>query len=261
MESSKLASEVLAKFPEFISTARELLNELAGSVRFEDALDHPDFKTVGEVLDKDALKTAYMAYDSLYEEHVNAMCESIKDYPVKDKIKKLSESLRESKSSLSNQRQKLGELIALVSAQFSYLTATSEGVPDLKRTSVRQPFATQILGILCLLGVGSTKLADRLIQIGTREGKSVALGMTSVLLSLLDFSVDVICYNRYLSERDYAEFKNLFEDLSVGDKIKYYAVRGFCRPSSTDAVREVRFQSPPQCHLLLHWHSTRPWDL
>ena len=80
------------------------------------------------------------------------------------------------------------------------------------------------MGIFSLLGVGSTKLADRLIQIGTREGKSVALGMTSVLLSLLDFSVDVVCYNRYLSERDYAEFKNLFEDLSVGDKIKYYDI-------------------------------------
>ena len=227
MESSKLASEVLAKFPEFVSIARELLNELAGSVTFDDALDHPDFKTIGETLDKDCLRNVYKAYDSMYEKYVNAMCDSIQNYPVsnvKKQIKTLSKSLKDSRTSLSKQGQKLGELIALVSAQFSYLTATSEGASDLKRKSVRQPYATQILGILCLLGVGSPNLADRLVQIGTGEGKSVALGMTSVLLSLLGFSVDVVCYSRYLSERDYAEFKNLFQDLGVLDMISYYDI-------------------------------------
>ena len=227
MESSKSASEVLAKFPEFVSIARELLNQLASDVTFDDALDHPDFKTFGETLDKDCLRKVYEAYDSLYETYVNAMCDSIQSYDVskvKDEIKTLSKSLKASRTSLSKQGQKLGEMIALVSAHFSYLTATSEGVSDLKRKSVRQPFATQILGILCLLGGGSQNLADRLIQIGTGEGKSVALGMTSVLLSLLGYSVDVVCYSRYLSERDYAEFKKLFEDLGVLDMISYYDI-------------------------------------
>jgi hypothetical protein len=40
-------------------------------------------------------------------------------------------------------------------------------------------------------------LNNHLIQIGTGEGKSVALGITAVIFSLLGFSVDVVCYSRY----------------------------------------------------------------
>jgi preprotein translocase subunit SecA len=41
-----------------------------------------------------------------------------------------------------------------------------------------------------------------LIQINTGEGKSVVLGITALIFSLLGFYVDVICYSKYLSKRD-----------------------------------------------------------
>jgi len=40
-------------------------------------------------------------------------------------------------------------------------------------------------------------LNNHLIQIGTGEGKSIALGITAVILTLLGLSVDVVCYSRY----------------------------------------------------------------
>jgi len=43
-------------------------------------------------------------------------------------------------------------------------------------------------------------LDNHLIQINTGEGKSIALGFTAVILAVLGFRVDVVCYSRYLSK-------------------------------------------------------------
>jgi hypothetical protein len=226
-ESSKSASEILTKFGEFVSFSRELFNEKAGMVTFKDALDHPDFKTTGESLDKDALLRVYSHFDKTYHTYVNLMCDRIQAYPkdkVLAKIKKLSEKLTFVRTLLKEKGEDLGELLGLVAAQWSFLTAMSEGVTDLRRKSVKQPHGTQILGILCLLGIGSPKLENRLIQIGTGEGKSVALALTSILLALLGFPVDVVCYSSYLSERDYSDFQKLFQNLEVDSKIHYYSI-------------------------------------
>jgi hypothetical protein len=225
LESSKLAAEVISNFPEFTSFARELFNSKAGAVTFDMALKHPSFKTKGETLDQNALSKVYSVFDSTYETYINKMCQSIKEYPEKEvqgEIHRLSQSLKTSRSSLKKKGDEFGTLLGLVCAQWSYLTAENEGSTDMKRTNVKQAHGTQILGILSLLGLGSSKLFDRLIQIGTGEGKSVALGLTSVLLALFGFSVDVVCYSRYLSERDWEEFEPLFRNLGVHNRIHYY---------------------------------------
>ncbi len=95
-DSSKSASEILTKFGEFVSFSRELFNEKAGMVTFKDALGHPDFKTKGESLDKDALLRVYSKFDLTYNTYVNLMCDRIQGYPRDDvlaKIKKLSRKL------------------------------------------------------------------------------------------------------------------------------------------------------------------------
>ena len=79
----------------------------------------------------------------------------------------------------------------------------------------------QILGILRLFGLDQKKLCNHLIQINTGEGKSVALGLTAVILATLGFSVDVVCYSRYLCERDEEAFKALFELLDQRPYISY----------------------------------------
>jgi hypothetical protein len=79
----------------------------------------------------------------------------------------------------------------------------------------------QILGILRLFAVDQKKLCNHLIQINTGEGKSVALGLTAVILATLGFSVDVVCYSSYLCERDEEAFKTLFELLDQRPYISY----------------------------------------
>ena len=70
----------------------------------------------------------------------------------------------------------------------------------------------QILGILRLFALDQRGgICNHLIQINTGEGKSVALGLTAVILATLGFSVDVVCYSSYLCERDEEAFKALFE--------------------------------------------------
>jgi hypothetical protein len=80
----------------------------------------------------------------------------------------------------------------------------------------------QILGILRLFALDQRGgICNHLIQINTGEGKSVALGLTAVILATLGFSVDVVCYSSYLCERDEEAFKALFELLDQRPYISY----------------------------------------
>lgn len=87
-----------------------------------------------------------------------------------------------------------------------------------------KPHNIQVLTLLSLFGCGSslsTELSSQLIQIRTGEGKSMILGAASVLLALLGFSVQCVCYSDYLSTRDYNLFQDIFNMFSVTDCVKY----------------------------------------
>ncbi len=43
---------------------------------------------------------------------------------------------------------------------------------------------------------------NQLIEILTGEGKSVILGILSIFLALIGYDLYVVCYSKYLSERD-----------------------------------------------------------
>ena len=59
------------------------------------------------------------------------------------------------------------------------------------------------------------------MQIKTGEGKSVILGIMSLLLALLGNEVNSVCYSQYLKDRDYADFKELFEAFEVAELVSY----------------------------------------
>ena len=59
------------------------------------------------------------------------------------------------------------------------------------------------------------------MQIKTGEGKSVILGVMSLLLALMGNEVNSVCYSQYLKDRDYADFKDLFEAFEVADLVTY----------------------------------------
>jgi hypothetical protein len=129
---------------------------------------------------------------------------------------------------------------------------------------LRQPHPAQVVAIFCILGVGITakqnestyqrcrgffqsffpdqtssratrtrgpansSLNNCLVQIGTGEGKSVVLALTSATLALFGFEVNCVCYSAYLSQRDFNEFCAFFTQLRVADKIYYGTFNQLC---------------------------------
>ncbi|KAH3764756.1 helicase carboxy-terminal domain protein [Pelomyxa schiedti] len=86
------------------------------------------------------------------------------------------------------------------------------------------PHPAQVVAILRMLGVGyksNTKvksvpgLIKNIIQLQTEEGKSVVLGVVSIVLALYGMQVTCACYSSDLCERDWSDFKHMFSLLDV----------------------------------------------
>ena len=134
---------------------------------------------------------------------------------------------------------------------------TEDSVEDKKKQSrsfILQPHAAQVVSVL-LFFAGATnqsnasefKFSNQFIQIGTGEGKSITLAVTSCVLALLGFDVDCACYSKYLSNRDYKAFKNIFYDFDVSQRVTYgtydslaesFVNSGFDRDGIRGAVKE-----------------------
>lgn len=68
-----------------------------------------------------------------------------------------------------------------------------------------KPYLTQIFAMILLLGITAEEeaLASRLAQMPPGEGKSLVLACLNTYLALVGFKVRCLCYNRYLTNRDY----------------------------------------------------------
>ena len=89
------------------------------------------------------------------------------------------------------------------------------------------PSCMQVISILLMLGndnddiIVGKMLKNHVVQIPTGEGKSIVLGVLSIILSLLGYRTYCVCYRSYLSTRDYKEFADLFHDFGVTEFIEY----------------------------------------
>lgn len=86
-----------------------------------------------------------------------------------------------------------------------------------------------------------TSVKNHLVQIGTGEGKSVTLAVTSIVLALLGFSVDCVCYSDYLSRRDFEAFHDLFRAFGVSHVISYGTFNKLCEDviNASGSIREM----------------------
>lgn len=57
------------------------------------------------------------------------------------------------------------------------------------------------------------------MEIKTGEGKSIILGLASLIYGLLGHHVSTVCYSSYLSKRDYDSFADIFTDFGVDQQI------------------------------------------
>ena len=111
------------------------------------------------------------------------------------------------------------ELLASILALYGILKATTNQ-QDSKTSSKKKkpsiifrPHEIQVAALLLLLGIArdkKQKLADRMAEVGTGEGKSIILASLCSYLALVGFDVRCACYSMYLSERDGNIFKVLF---------------------------------------------------
>eukprot|EP01061_Rhynchopus_euleeides_P022327 TRINITY_DN3636_c0_g1_i2.p1 TRINITY_DN3636_c0_g1~~TRINITY_DN3636_c0_g1_i2.p1 ORF type:complete len:2096 (+),score=647.50 TRINITY_DN3636_c0_g1_i2:904-6288(+) len=87
---------------------------------------------------------------------------------------------------------------------------------DQKRESLLQPHPAQVVSVLRLLGAdnGGT-MSNHLAEIGTGEGKSVAVAVCAVVLAMLGYNVNCVCYSALLSSRDEKDFEGLFRAFGV----------------------------------------------
>lgn len=87
---------------------------------------------------------------------------------------------------------------------------------------------TTILLILGIVNSKEEKLANRIAEVGTGEGKSIILAITALYLAIVGFDVKIACYSLYLSERDQESFRDIFEFLNISDKISYGTFNSIC---------------------------------
>ena len=226
-EAAEIARAIIDSFPAFKNFNIKLFNTKAAGVTFERALSvlrcYPARRKTSAAADP--LRLAFKRYDATYSAEVNAIVRSLTHYPMqekKERIADLSAQLRPFAANLSQQPELLGELLGLVCASWTYLSCSEGGrYSGAEKSSVLQPHHTQILGIFRLLAIDQNRLSNHLIQINTGEGKSIALGFTAVILASLGFAVDVVCYSRYLCERDCQAFASLFQLLDQRPHISY----------------------------------------
>eukprot|EP00475_Leptophrys_vorax_P031010 TRINITY_DN4682_c0_g1_i4.p1 TRINITY_DN4682_c0_g1~~TRINITY_DN4682_c0_g1_i4.p1 ORF type:complete len:1758 (-),score=418.12 TRINITY_DN4682_c0_g1_i4:53-4783(-) len=104
------------------------------------------------------------------------------------------------------------------------------GVEELSHA--RRPHPAQVAAVFRMLGIGyqsfSGDLMSSMHEVKTGEGKSLILGVTSAVLALLGFEVCVACYSKFLSERDYSDFKRVFEAVGVSHLIFYGTFQEVC---------------------------------
>ena len=117
---------------------------------------------------------------------------------------------------------------------------TEEGKKADFKNYLMQPHAAQVFAIFRLLGLErktllwlfrsgkSDGIQNHLVQIGTGEGKSVVLAVTSTVFALLGRSVDCVCYSTFLSQRDFSAFSSMFDAFQVRPYIQYGTFEQLC---------------------------------
>jgi hypothetical protein len=133
----------------------------------------------------------------------------------------------------TSETSSIPQLMALVFASWTVKNLDeyrqAQGVEN-QASYLWKPHAGQIISILRILCLDQapSRLTHNLVEIGTGEGKSVTLAITSIILSLLGMDVSCACYSKYLSDRDQKSFERLFLLFGVQEHIRYGTFTEMC---------------------------------
>ncbi|KAL9695455.1 hypothetical protein quinque_014740 [Culex quinquefasciatus] len=155
-------------------------------------------------------------------------------------------------------RDKLPKILAGVAAVWSTMASK-----DVSRSGkYLKPHCVQVLCVLRLLGADSNDkgVAKHLAQVLTGQGKSLVLGMIATVLALTGHKIQVVCYNKYLVERDAKDFSDLFCVFGVANAIHYSTYEGMANLVIAPEVegKPVRLRSLVHNLLLAETYVERP---
>jgi hypothetical protein len=257
-----LGMEVLDDFPQLSAVAVENWNKATSSGRLDiegalkrltgaslhekSWLDPLDMRTMITGNPVDNLRSAWKKFlevnEVLIAEHILKArdIESIEDRALI--LAAETRKVAKTPGILINNWSSLQEHIPIVVAHvFALWTLVTSGKMwrEVKKPEVlRVPHCIQVLSILRLLsvdccdktwlGFNNKRLSNHLIEIGTGEGKSVTLGVLSIVLALFGYKPCCVCYSDYLSNRDYCAFSDLFNYLGVEKQIIYSTFENLC---------------------------------
>ncbi|KAL7556250.1 hypothetical protein ACA910_003259 [Epithemia clementina (nom. ined.)] len=178
---------------------------------------------------------------------------------------------------LGTTKQKIPYILAGVFAVFtilksgeSYKRVGSSELNGVADKILMKPHNIQVLTLLCMFGCGSSKtdtLESQLMQIRTGEGKSMILGAAALVLGLLGFRVRCVCYSKYLSDRDYNLFKEVFEAFHLTELVKYSMITALSEDTTarkgnirhlTERLLRGRLNSDEASRLLQQYPSSAP---
>ena len=217
----------------------------------------------GDELNIDKLQESYEKFDELYKSVVKKyilQLESSRNqkeiiYELVSKIKSLPKKVGHTVDSIVWDSVVRGKIVSLTAHIFALWTIqNTEYYTEMKGTEKREtylltPHPGQVISIFRILGIGYVKvnstfwdsakkiagyeesvdgLKNNLVQVGTGEGKSLILAVTSSVLALLGIDVSCASYSAYLSSRDYESFLTMFESLGLTEHIHYGTFDKLC---------------------------------
>jgi hypothetical protein len=234
--SSELNSDpngviIVESFPLFKSIVNQLFNESVKPLDY--VVDNLEFE--GYALKTDILLKRCKDFDEYYNKDVKNYIHKKSD--LSQLISTIFHEVAQTKKDFNGWNKKIKDSIPKLMAHLFTLWTLKDAESMEENTAMdkkylKKPHAGQIISIFLILGIGVEEKGDQggsankglknhFVQIGTGEGKSVTLAITSAILALFGYEVCCCCYSNYLSNRDYNDFSFLFDALNITRQIKY----------------------------------------
>ncbi|CAM4828535.1 unnamed protein product [Rotaria magnacalcarata] len=191
-------------------------------------------------LDNIGKKTLRKSYDEFQDKYNNLINQYVKpraeSNDLSSNAKQIAEKLIQKPSQVKWNASVRDTITSLLAYIFALWTLNNSehcfDIIDLeeKKRYLVKPHQTQIVSILCMLGINDKKehLKNRVVEIGIGEGKSLIVAVTACVLALLGFDIRCVCYNEDLCQRSSNEFSYLFQTLGITEYIRYVTFNKLC---------------------------------
>lgn len=258
-EEQDVAKELIETYPIFKRINIQMFNQKAGAKKFHTVLEEFHNQKLNASMtnfESATLQTCFDIFKQCYDDLISSLIwerqigeaegdtselkiQKQKPVTMKNIIKQLRTISKQlhGKIDFTQKENQVGNALGNIFALWTILESGNSFM--LGREALMQPHPAQVLTILRMLGIGSgSAMNNHIGQVGTGEGKSITLGVLSAFLALLGFDVFVVCYSKYLSNRDREMFERLFTKLRNCDLADYPVTYGTVKTLAESVLHE-----------------------